>query len=207
MEETVKALRFARQIVELMEEEEHHAVLSKGAKMAQTDWRSKPFIIAVPTELAAVVAQKHEGDVEIVKTFANRLVHALKQDNFTVSLPCTRNPVHTTDIAQESIDRVSAYSTKTEADFKAKNSQTDALNQYCQGLFELLTIWNALKTSRTVLGADMPLATEAAEFENKIKSVLDTSVDALPRLHRRGDVELRSTYPAYIKEQLQKVQI
>ena len=99
MEETVKALRFARQVVELMEEEEHHAVLSKGAKMAQTDWRGKPFIIAVPTELAAVVAQKHGGEVEVVKTFANRLVHALKQDNFTVSLPYAENLARVTDVS------------------------------------------------------------------------------------------------------------
>lgn len=85
-EETAKSLRYARQIVELMEEKDHHAVLSKGVKMAQTDWRSKPFIIAVPTELAAVAAQKHEGDVETVSTFAKRLVYALQRDNFTVSL-------------------------------------------------------------------------------------------------------------------------
>ncbi|KAF2629248.1 hypothetical protein BU25DRAFT_364303 [Macroventuria anomochaeta] len=205
-EETVKALRYARQIVELMEEDDHHAVLSKGAKMTQTDWRSKPYVIAVPTELAAVVAQKHEGDVETVKTLANRLVNALKQDNAAVR-PQSKSSHEPLPIqAQDSIDRVSAFGTKTEADFKNKNGQTDAVNVYCQGLFELLTIWNALKTSRTVLGAEMPLAAEAAEYESRIKKVLDEGVEAVPTLQKRGGVELRSQYPAYVREQLQKCQ-
>lgn len=84
--ETVKALRYAKQIVELMEEEEHHGVVARGKMVVENDWRSKPYVIAVPTELAAEVAQKHGGDVETVKPFANRLVNALKQDNFTVSM-------------------------------------------------------------------------------------------------------------------------
>jgi hypothetical protein len=84
-EETAKALRYTKQIVELMEDEEHHSVKPKGQTEPIEDCRSKPYVIAVPTELAAVAAQKHEGDVETVKTFANRLVNALKQDPSTVS--------------------------------------------------------------------------------------------------------------------------
>lgn len=204
--ETVKSLRYTRQIVELMEEEEHHSVLSKGAKMAQTDWRGKPFVVAVPTELAAVVAQKHGGDVETVKALANRLVHALKQDNFTVSCVQSvyrmRMPLLTQ--VQDTLDSVSASSAKAEADYKSLKSQTDAINQHCQGLFELLVIWNALNTSRTVLGAEMPLATEAAEFEDKTKTVLRGGVEVIPKLRNRDGVEVRSMYPRYLTEQMQK---
>ena len=204
--ETVKALRYARQIVELMEEEEHHAVLSKGAKMAQTDWRSKPFVIAVPAELAAVVAQKYQGDVDTVKTLASRLVNALKQDNAAVRPQPDKSHEPLPVQAQDSIDRVAAFSAKTEKDFHGRSYQTDALNAHCEGLFELVAIWNALKTSKAVLGAEMPLAVEAAEYESRIKKVLDEGLDALPKLQNREGVELTSAYPAYLKEQLQKCQ-
>lgn len=204
MEETVKALRYARQVVELMEEEEHHAVSSmKGATKSPTDWRSSPYVIAVPTELAAIIAQKHEGDVGVVKNLANRLINALKQDNAAVT---PQSHEFKAAQAQGSSDRVAALAKQTEADFKGKGSQTDGLNGYCQGLFELTTIWNALKTSKAVLGADMPLAAEAAEYESKIKKVLDESVQAMPKLQTRGGVELKSQYPAYIRKQLQKCQ-
>lgn len=187
-EETVKALRYARQVVELMEDKEHHAVLTKGSKTTQTDWRGEPFVIAVPTELAAMVAQKYSGDKEVVKTLANRLVNALKQGN------------------QESIDAVAAFNTKSEADYTNKTAQTAALVEYCGGLAELIIVWNALKTSRAVLGAEMPLATEAAEHESRIKKVLDEANQVLSKLQQKGGVQLRSKYPAYITEQLQKCQ-
>lgn len=203
-EETVKALRFARQIVELMEDEEHHARSSKSTTSAQGDWRSKPFVIAVPTELAAVIAQKHNGDVEVVKTLANRLVNALKQDN--VLAPPQSSPGSVAPKDQDSFDRVAAFSAKTEADFKNNVEQAAAVNAYCAGLAESLVIWNALKTSKAVLGADMPLAEEAAQYEARIKEVLDQSLEAVPRLQQRGGVALRSGYPAYIKEQLSKCQ-
>ncbi|KAF9691456.1 hypothetical protein EKO04_010872 [Ascochyta lentis] len=185
--ETAKALRYARQIVELMEEEEHHGASSRGKMVVENDWRSKPYVIAIPTELAAVAAQRHEGDVETVKTLANRLVNALKQDNFS-----------------EFIDRASASCTKTEADFKNKFTQTSALIQACDELFELLAIWNALKTSRSVLGAEMPLPSEAAEYEDKIKTALFTGVDGISKLQTRDGLELRSLYPAYIQDQLKR---
>lgn len=187
-EETAKALRYARQIVELMEDKEHHAVQIKGSKQTQTDWRSRPFVVAAPTELAAVLAQKHSGDTDVVKTLANRLVHALKQDGL------------------ESLNSVTTSSTKSEADFSNKSAQTFTLNQHGGGLIEVLVIWNALKTSKAVLGAEMPLAAEAAEFESKTKRILDEGIAALPKLQQRGGVEMRSSLPAYLREQLQKCQ-
>ncbi|KAH6638886.1 hypothetical protein C7974DRAFT_431599 [Boeremia exigua] len=203
-EETAKALRFARQIVDLMEEEEHHAVLSKGVKSTRSDWRSQPYVIAVPTELAAIIAQKHEGDVEIVKTLANRLVNALKQD--AAAATPKSSPQQAGVRVQDSIDRVAALSTKTEADFKNGTAQGHAVFAYCQGLAEQLVVWNALRTSQAVLGAEMPLAPEAAEYEARTKKLLDESLEAMPRLRKRGADQIRTTYPVYLAEQLQKCQ-
>lgn len=188
-EETSKALRYAQHVVELMENEEHHAIPPrKAAKMVQTDWRSRPFVVAVPSELAAVTAQKHSGDVDMVKTLASRLVYALKQDG------------------DATINSVATSSTKSEADFKNSHDQFQALNAHCSNLLELLVIWNALKTSQAVLGADMPLATEAAEYQSRIKQVMDAGSRAISQLKTRGGVELRNKFPAYLTEQLQKVQ-
>ena len=50
----------------------------------------------------------------------------------------------------------------------------------------------------------MPFAEEAANFEDKIKTVLFDGVDALPKLQNRGSVELKSTYPAYIRDQVKR---
>jgi len=205
-DETVKALRYARQVVELMEEEEHNAVSSiKGAKKGPTDWRSAPYVVAVPTELAAMVAQKHEGDVELVKNLANRLVNVLKQDNTAAPLRQSFKHAEPPAVsAQDPIDRVSLLAKQTEPDFKNKRDQTEALNQYCEGLFETMAIWNALKTSKAVLGADMPLAAEAAGYESRAKQVLDESAQALLKLRSRAGEEIKSAYPVYVQEQIKK---
>jgi hypothetical protein len=140
-DETVKALRYARQVVELMEEEEHYAVSSiKGAKKGPTDWRGAPYAVTVPTELGAIVAQKLEGDVELVKNLANRLVNVLKQDNTTAPLRQSFKHAEQPAVsARDSIDRGSLKK-QTESDFKNKRDQTSALNQYCEGLFEPMAI-------------------------------------------------------------------
>lgn len=82
-EETTKALRFAKQVVELLEDEEHHGVQQRG-EMVLDDHRGRPEVVALPTELAAVSAERHGGDVEEVKTLAGRLMAALQQGPYTV---------------------------------------------------------------------------------------------------------------------------
>jgi hypothetical protein len=92
-EETAKALRFAKQVSELLEDEEHC-----GWQDNEHDFRGKPAVIAVPTALAARLAHHHSsGDLEEVKTLAGRLMAAMKQeDNYKVSTPLpypTFNPI------------------------------------------------------------------------------------------------------------------
>jgi hypothetical protein len=77
--ETYEALRMARQVAELLEDEGHC-----GGQPAEHDFRGKPAVVAVPTALAAVRAHKHSRDVEEVKPLAGRLMAALEQDNYMV---------------------------------------------------------------------------------------------------------------------------
>jgi hypothetical protein len=79
-DETTKALRFAKQLVELLEVEEHQA-----GPATPYDLRGDPAVIAVPTALTAVLALKHGGDRDEVKSLAGRLVAALQQHNYHVS--------------------------------------------------------------------------------------------------------------------------
>lgn len=86
-EETAKALRLAKQLVELMDHEDHCGGQSRGEMVSEKDWRSKPSVIALPTEMAARLAETQGGNVEEVNKLTNRLVNALKQAQFMVSPP------------------------------------------------------------------------------------------------------------------------
>jgi hypothetical protein len=83
-EETTKALRLAKQVVELMDDDEHCGGQTRGEMKSEGDYRGKPVVVALPTELAAVLAEKHGGDTEEVKKMAGRLMNAIKQDDFMV---------------------------------------------------------------------------------------------------------------------------
>jgi hypothetical protein len=81
-EVTKKSFRMAKQITELLEDDEHRA------GNFERDFRGEPLVIAVPTALAAVLALRHGGDITEVRTLAGRLVAALQQTNYNVSAPC-----------------------------------------------------------------------------------------------------------------------
>jgi hypothetical protein len=86
-DETQKALKIARQVVELMDDQDHCGGAKSGDLLSNGDWRGKPVVIALPTELAAVLAARYNGDKEEVKKLTSRLVNALKQDDYMVCLP------------------------------------------------------------------------------------------------------------------------
>jgi hypothetical protein len=93
-DETTKALKYAKQVVELLEHEEHCGGKSRGDTVAQNDWRGKPAVVAVPTEMVAVLADRHGGDVGEVKVMAGRLVASLTQDGYEVRFPSFSLPRH-----------------------------------------------------------------------------------------------------------------
>ncbi|KAF2826810.1 hypothetical protein CC86DRAFT_349904 [Ophiobolus disseminans] len=164
-EETAKALRLGKQVAELLEDEEHCGGQARGELVSAHDFRGKPIVVALPTELAAVLADRHGGDVDEVKTFAGRLMAALKQDDYDTTL-----------------DTIAEHSTRTGDDFKNGAMQLYHVFNSINELMPLVIVWNALRTSRKVLGADMPSADEAQRLETRSKDVLDPGLDAAERL-------------------------
>lgn len=77
-EELKKSLRMAEQIVELMDNVQH---LGKPSPIQQ-DYRTHPTVVAVPLEMAAELAYRHDLGLDGVKKYALRLMNALKQQNF-----------------------------------------------------------------------------------------------------------------------------
>ncbi|KAH7349016.1 hypothetical protein BKA66DRAFT_516651 [Pyrenochaeta sp. MPI-SDFR-AT-0127] len=188
-EDTAKALRLAKQVVELMDDEEHCGEQARGTMASQNDWRGKPAVIALPTELAAVLAERHGGDVAEVKKFVGRLVNALIQGEFTTEL-----------------DAISQRSNQAPTAFANKASQQDFVTAHCHELLQLVFVWNALKTSHKVLGIDMPLADEASKVESKIELVLLEGAKAADKLRTRDGKEMGNQYVEYVKNAIERCQ-
>ncbi|CAO2647147.1 Nn.00g080690.m01.CDS01 [Neocucurbitaria sp. VM-36] len=184
-EETKKALRLAKQLVELMDDEEHCGGQGRGEMVSENDWRSKPSVIAVPTEMAARLAESHGGNVEEVNKLANRLVTALKQSQFMTELEDTAQRSQTTT-------------------FNNVTLQQSFITAHCYELLQLIFIWNALKTSRTVLGSAMPMASEAQEVEARVLQVLTEGVEAVDKLRTRNGKEINNAYVGYVRDALER---
>jgi hypothetical protein len=206
-EETIKALRLARQVVELMEDEEHCGGQARGEMKTEGDFRGKPVVVALPTELAAVLAEKQSGDKEEVKKMAGRLVNTLKQDGYMVCfpshIPCIK-PGQLLTTRKTELDAISQRASKTSADFSNKPKHLKFLNDYSYELLQLIIIWNALKTSRSVLDADMPMAEEAQQFEARVEQVLVQGVEAMDKQTTREGKELHYEYKDYIKDSVER---
>ena len=181
-DETAAALRLATQIVELMEDPEHHSVKPANAMVPHKDLRGRPTVAALPTELAAILAERHGADSEPVKTFSARLLATLEQSEFTTE-----------------IDRIAA------ADWTAPVSKTalvDSLTAHCHDLVELVIIWNALATSRRVLGANMPHADVAVQYETRLERVLTEAVAKAKKATVYNGTQLKIRYPAYVEHSI-----
>ncbi|KAF1847736.1 uncharacterized protein K460DRAFT_280823, partial [Cucurbitaria berberidis CBS 394.84] len=188
-EETTKALRLAKQLVELMDDEEHCGGQGRGEMVSERDWRSKPSVIALPTEMAARLAERHGGDVEEVKKLANRLATALKQDQFT-----------------DELDSIAQRSSKTSSDFTNGARQQDFVTTQCYDLLQLIFIWNALKTSRKVLGNEMPMAQETLEVESSVQQVLKEGVEVVNKLRMRDGKTMVNGQVSYVTNALERCQ-
>lgn len=68
-------------------------------------------------------------------------------------------------------------------------------------------MWNALKTSRKVLGAEMPMSEEAQSFETRAEEVLMGGVRSLDDMSKDKEGKpLMPAYVRYIKETVKKSQ-
>lgn len=77
-EDLKKALSMAEQVVELLDDDVHLG----HPTGTQQDHRAHPTVVAVPLEMAAELAYRHDGDANKVKRYAVRLMNALKQHSF-----------------------------------------------------------------------------------------------------------------------------
>lgn len=204
-EETANALRLAKQIVELLEDEEHCGGQVRREKVSEHDFRGKPEVIAVPTGLAAALALRREGDVEEVKTLAGRLVAALKQDDYEASHAHPRRNIYDTNHpSQTFLDASAQKFTATEADFRNTVHQVRHADTLVRDLLQVHWVSNALKTSLKVLGDDMPNAGEARQYERKASQCLDDGFVAAERLYTRDGKKLASGQFDYTKELVEK---
>jgi hypothetical protein len=78
------------------------------------------------------------------------------------------------------------------------------LNTYVYELMQLIIVWNALKTSRNVLGADMPMAEEAQKYETRVEEILMQGVEAINKLTMREERELVYELKGYIKDGVER---
>ena len=168
-EETVKALRMAKQVVEMLEDSAHHGAPGRGELISKDDHRTEPVVIALPTALAAELAQRHDGDVEEVKRLASRLLSALKQSKFS-----------------ERLKEISTKTAKSESDFKSGTQQMSAVVDLKQDLFQLTVIWHALSASRKALGAAMPTIAGTEKLEASTLKALQDGLKAIEKLRVRG---------------------
>lgn len=156
-EETRKALALAEQFVELMEGDEH---LGKK-NLVPGDLRASPFTIAMPLELAAVRAKRHtdgqDTDGKVAK-YASRFMNATKQDDFlTVTLPAElqyiTSPIELKPKVFETAQSIIVHKGRTQG---------------------IIPLWIAVKTARKVLGAEMPMASEAQKLEEDLANAVQT---------------------------------
>ncbi|KAF2245909.1 hypothetical protein BU26DRAFT_488652 [Trematosphaeria pertusa] len=184
LEATKKALRLAEQIVELMEDKEH-----MGKADPEIDLRSKPQVVALPLEMAAELAYRHDGDVEKVKKYANRLMNALKQHDFMSS-----------DI--QKLNDLAA-----ERSFKNASAQAEGLTSLAREMYSIIPLWNSLSTARTVLDEEMPMAEEAANVQQQIREALQAGEEALGALRIRDGNEIareEGGYAGYVKNAIRR---
>ena len=71
-------------------------------------------------------------------------------------------------------------------------------------LWPLIIVWNALKTSRKVLGADMPESDVAQEMEQRTEKILIEGSANAERLQTRGDETKVNALLAALKDGIQR---
>ncbi|KAF2021427.1 hypothetical protein BU24DRAFT_446444 [Aaosphaeria arxii CBS 175.79] len=159
--ETKKALGYAEQVIDLMEEKTHLG----GKPVGPGDLRSNPVVIGALLELAAVRAKKHTEGKDVdgkVKKYAHRIMSAHTQDPSIMETHLSRA-------------RASIALNK----FKSNHVKASTLNALKSEIISLIPLYIGIKTASQVLGADMPLAREA---QTLAKTLLDTFTDAEKKL-------------------------
>ncbi|CAI6305179.1 unnamed protein product [Periconia digitata] len=167
-EELQKALKFAEQVVELMEDDVH-----LGRAKGEADYRTHPSVIAVPLEMAAELAYRHEGDTARVKKYAGKLMKGLQQRGFF-------DPEQ-----QTTLTALRTLSATPPSDLPSPDEKTRVFFASLSHIHALIPIWNALSTTRTVLDTEMPMPAEAEATQQSIFAALQEALKALEVLGAR----------------------
>jgi hypothetical protein len=73
-------------------------------------------------------------------------------------------------------------------------------------LLPLIIVWNALKTSRKVLGADMPSPETAQQMEERTEKVMSEGLDSVERLLARGEASMKNAMVEYARDAVRRCQ-
>ena len=71
-------------------------------------------------------------------------------------------------------------------------------------LLELMILNNALKTSRSVLGSDMPLGQESQKYEARVAEVFKNGLASMKDLTVRDGREVKAGFFGYVNEMAEK---
>ncbi|KAF2689011.1 hypothetical protein K458DRAFT_292227 [Lentithecium fluviatile CBS 122367] len=183
LDQLKKSLSMAEQVVELMELDEH-----LGKTHGADDLRTSPVVVALPLEMAAEMAYRHDGDVEKVKRYAVRLMNSLAQHDF--------------------MTRLNELAAIPKQDLPTHRKLMDAFWDLAVAATEKISVWNGLSTARTVLEDDMPMAAEAERVQKELYAALQAAREWMRTLETqredKPDREPREPYEKYLEEAMSK---
>ncbi|KAL0259007.1 hypothetical protein SLS55_006512 [Diplodia seriata] len=196
--ETDRALRYAQQVVELMESEEH--VGGPKRRVPQLgDLRTLPFVIATPLELAAARALRYTEGVDkdgMVKLYAERLCANLKSFGLQESVP------------------KKGESTTTNGAAATKNPQksSDRFGRFLEGaekLRRLVSVWHGLVLAQRVLQPQkgMPLADIATyRLLQELRENIEASIKVMQANLQAGQsIEKHADYQEWQRTKAEKL--
>ena len=115
------------------------------------------------------------------------------------------NTTNTDKSLQTALDATSQRSTTTATDFPNITTHLIFLSEYSIDLLEVVIVWNALKTCRKVLGAELPMREEAQQFEARSEEVLKQAIASLDNISKdKAGKPMKSTFVTYIKDALER---
>jgi hypothetical protein len=158
---TLAALKYGSEIADLLETEQH----GTGRVLGLDDPRTRPQVIALFLELAAVNAENHGGkdDTGVVKSYAKKLMGRIKEQPDSVEVRVF--PTYT-------IQQCRSTRSTNGSPLQLSEIQLQPVGQQRQFLFAV-SLWHGLQLASKILGQDMPHAEIAKSTVQQYRSVLD----------------------------------
>ncbi|KAF2140136.1 uncharacterized protein K452DRAFT_319687 [Aplosporella prunicola CBS 121167] len=158
-EPTAKALKYAEQVVDLMEASGHCG----DDFCTVDDTRTQPFVVALPLEMAAVLALKHNNGKDVdgkVKLYAARLMHNMKHWG----------------TPQESYELEDFHKPPPSKNESASETRSRKLGDANDKISRMLPMWHALTLARKVLQLEMPLIEDAERMSDRLEADIEARI-------------------------------